>query len=60
LLTSHIIYLLAQELGFSRRNAAFSALIWLTLPVVQLHLTSVRHDLISTWLLLSTFYFFPR
>ncbi|HQM65729.1 MAG TPA: hypothetical protein PLN28_03315, partial [Anaerolineaceae bacterium] len=35
-------------------------LIWLTLPVVQLHLTSVRHDLISTWLFLSTFYFFHR
>jgi len=60
LLTSLIIYLLAQELGFSRRNAVFSALIWLTLPVVQLHLTSVRHDLISTWLFLSTFYFFHR
>jgi len=60
LLTSLIIYLLAQELGFSRRNAIFSALIWLTLPVVQLHLTSVRHDLISTWLFLSTFYFFHR
>ncbi len=60
LLTSLIIYLLALELGFSRRNAAFSALIWLTFPVVQLHLTSVRHDLISTWLLLSTFYFFHR
>ena len=60
LVTSLIIYLLAQELGFSRRNAIFSALIWLTLPVVQLHLTSVRHDLISTWLFLSTFYFFHR
>ena len=60
LLTSLIIYLLAQELGFSRRNAVFSALIWLTLPVVQLHLTSVRHDLISTWLFLSGFYFFHR
>ena len=60
LLTSLIIYLLAQELGFSRRNAVFSALIWLTLPVVQLHLTSVRHDLINTWLFLSTFYFFHR
>jgi len=60
LLTSLIIYLLAQELGFSRRNAVFSALIWLTLPVVQLHLTSVRHDLISTWLFLSAFYFFHR
>lgn len=60
LLTGLIIYLLAQELGFSRRNAIFSALIWLTLPVVQLHLTSVRHDLISTWLFLSTFYFFHR
>jgi 4-amino-4-deoxy-L-arabinose transferase-like glycosyltransferase len=60
LLTSLIVYLLAEELGFSRRNAAFSALIWLTLPVVQLHITSVRHDLISTWLFLSTFYFFHR
>jgi 4-amino-4-deoxy-L-arabinose transferase-like glycosyltransferase len=60
LVTSLIIYLLAQELGFSWRNAVFSALIWLTLPVVQLHLTSVRHDLISTWLFLTTFYFFHR
>ncbi len=59
-LTSILIYLLSRELGFSRRGAAFAGLIWLTFPVVQLHLTSVRHDLISTWLFVSLVYFFHR
>ena len=59
-LTSLLVYLFAREFGFSRRGSAFAGLFWLTFPVVQLHLTSVRHDLVSTWLFLSLVYFFHR
>jgi len=59
-LTSLLVYSFSREMGFSRRGAAFVGLIWLTYPVVQLHLSSVRHDLISTWLFLSLLYFFHR
>jgi 4-amino-4-deoxy-L-arabinose transferase-like glycosyltransferase len=55
-----LVYLLAVEMGFRRQFGLFSAAIWLSFPVVQLHLTSVRHDLISTWLFLSCLYFFHR
>ena len=57
LVTGILIYLLTMELGFTRRLSCFSALIWLAFPVVQLHLTSVRHDLISTWLFINIIYF---
>ncbi len=60
LATAVLVYLLALELGFKRRLAAFSAAVWLAFPVVQLHLTSVRHDLISTWLFVSCLYYFHR
>ncbi|MEL7646417.1 MAG: glycosyltransferase family 39 protein [Anaerolineaceae bacterium] len=59
-LTSLLVYLFAREFGYSRRGSVFAGLIWLTFPVVQLHLTSVRHDLISTWLFISLVYFFYR
>ena len=58
ILCAFLVYRFALELGFNRRNAAFAGLIWLTFPVVQLHLTSVRHDLISTWLFLTLIYCF--
>ncbi len=58
--TALVIYCFARELGFTSRLSCFSALIWLTFPVVQLHLTSVRHDLVSTWLFVSALYFFLR
>ncbi len=58
--TSLLVYLLAREYGFKLRPSIFAALVWLTFPVVQLHLTSVRHDLISTWLFVSSFYFLYR
>ncbi len=60
LATALLVYLLSVELGFQRRLALFSAAIWLSFPVVQLHLTSVRHDLVSTWLFISCLYFFHR
>ncbi len=60
LITSLLVYLLAREYGFNKRPSIFAALIWLTFPVVQLHLTSVRHDLISTWLFVSSLYFLIR
>lgn len=59
-LTSVLVYLFSREFGFSRRGSAFAGLIWLSFPVVQLHLSSVRHDLISTWLFVSLVYFFHR
>lgn len=59
-LTSLLVYAFAREFGYSRRGSAFAGLFWLTFPVVQLHLTSVRHDLISTWLFVSLIYFFHR
>ncbi len=60
LITALLVYLFARMFGFGKRVSLFSGLIWLTLPVVQLHLTSVRHDLVSTWLFISTLYFFAR
>lgn len=60
LATALLVYLLTLELGFNRRLAVFSAAIWLSLPAVLLHLTSVRHDLINAWLFLSCLYFFIR
>ena len=59
-LTGLLVYAFSREFGFSRKGAAFAGLIWLTFPVVQLHLTSVRHDLVSTWLFISLVYFFYR
>ncbi len=59
-LTSLLVYAFSREFGFSRKGAAFAGLIWLTFPVVQLHLSSVRHDLISSWLFISLVYFFHR
>lgn len=53
-----LVYRFSRELGFSVRPAIFSGMVWLSFPVVQLHLTSVRHDLISTWLFLSTVVYF--
>jgi hypothetical protein len=59
-MTALLVYLLAGEMGFARRPALFAAAVWLAFPVVQLHLTSARHDLISTWLFLTSFYFLYR
>jgi hypothetical protein len=59
-LTSLLVYAFSREFGFSRKGAAFTGLFWLTFPVVQLHLSSVRHDLVSTWLFVSLVYFFHR
>ncbi len=51
---------LARELGFCRIAALTAGLVWLSLPVVQLHLSSVRHDLVSTALLISGVLYFYR
>jgi hypothetical protein len=56
LVTALVVYRLAIEMEFERRSAILAGLVWLALPVIQLHLTSVRQDLISTWLFLSAFY----
>lgn len=58
LVTALLVYLLAREIGFERRWSLLAGLAWLSLPVVQLHLTSVRHDLISAWLFLNAVYLF--
>ena len=60
LLTALVVFLLAQEMGFDVQPSVFAGAVWLAFPVVQLHLTSVRHDLISTWLFLNCLYFFYR
>ncbi len=60
LVTALIVYLLAQEMGFDLRSSIFAGAVWLAFPVVQLHMTSVRHDLISTWLFMSSLYYFYR
>ena len=60
LVTALMVYLLAQEMGFDLRLSLFAGAVWLALPVVQLHLTSVRHDLISTWLFMLCVYLFYR
>ena len=60
LITGLVVYLLAQETGFDVRSSIFAGAVWLAFPVVQLHLTSVRHDLISTWLFVTCLYFFFR
>lgn len=51
---------LSRELGFRRIAALTAGLVWLSLPVVNLHLSSVRHDLVSTWLFTATVLFFYR
>ncbi len=51
---------LARELGFRRIAALTAGLVWLSLPVVQLHLSSVRHDLVSAWLFTLAVLFFYR
>jgi 4-amino-4-deoxy-L-arabinose transferase-like glycosyltransferase len=60
LVTALVVYLLAREIGFSVRASVFAGAVWLAFPVVQLHLTSVRHDLISTWLFMICLYLFYR
>lgn len=60
LITALIVYLLAKETGFDVFSSVFAGAVWLAFPVVQLHLTSVRHDLISTWLFVTSLYFFYR
>ena len=55
-----VVFLLAREMDFDVRSSVFAGAVWLAFPVVQLHLTSVRHDLISTWLFMNCLYFFYR
>mgnify|MGYP001765512128 CR=1 FL=1 len=57
LLTALLIYQICRSLQVSGRTSILCGLIWLSYPVVQLHLSSARHDLVSTWLLLSAVYF---
>jgi len=60
LLTALVVYLLSREIGFDGPSSVFAGAVWLAFPVVQLHLTSVRHDLVSTWLFVLCLYFFYR
>ena len=57
LLSSALVYQLSRSLSRKPRVALLVALAWLAMPVVQLNLTSTRHDHISTFLLLAGFYF---
>lgn len=57
LLTAILIYQICRSLHISIKTSIFCGLIWLSYPVVQLHLSSARHDLVSTWLFLSAVYF---
>ena len=57
ILSAGIIYHLGVALFQKKAFALWAALIWLTLPVVQLNLSSSRHDHVSTFMLLAAFYF---
>jgi len=57
ILTALLIYQICRSFQVSIRTSIFCGLIWLSYPVVQLHLSSARHDLVSTWLFLSSVYF---
>ena len=52
-----IVYKFARRINPSRKWALLAAFVWFSYPVIQLHLSSARHDLVSTWLFLSSLYF---
>lgn len=51
------IFQICKSIKLSTKWSFLAALIWLSFPVVQLHLTSARQDLVSTWLFLTSLYF---
>ncbi len=60
ILSAVLIYQLTIDFFHKKNYAMFAALVWLSFPVIQLNLTSSRHDHISTFLLMAAFYFFTR
>jgi len=58
--TGLLVYRTAQLLGFEKRAALFSALVYLSLPMVVLQSTSTQNDLVATFFCLAGFYFFHK
>ena len=55
--TTITIYLLAIELGFPKRNSFFSALVFLTFPIILLQSITAQNDLLAAAYISAAFYF---
>jgi 4-amino-4-deoxy-L-arabinose transferase-like glycosyltransferase len=56
--TGVAVYCTGRVLGFSRRGSLFSALTYLSLPMVVLQSSSTQNDLVVTFFAITFFYFF--
>ena len=54
------VFLIAGFLGWRRKASLFAALIFLSLPVVILESSTTQNDLVVTFFMLNSFYFFHK